>query len=119
MYRISAVALAILISSLHCAASGQTISAKTASAHIGERSTVCGIITGEHTAKHSVGTPTFINLDGVYPHQVFTILIWGVDRGNVGNLPAIGHICATGVITQYREVPQIIVKDSRSWYVPK
>jgi hypothetical protein len=119
MYRRSAVALAVFISSLLCSAFAQTISAKAASAHIGEYSTVCGTITGEHTAEHSVGTPTFINLDGVYPHQVFTILIWGVDRGNIGDLPATGHICATGVITQYREVPQIILKDSHSWYVPK
>lgn len=119
MYRKSAFTLAVFISSLLCEAFAQTISAKAASAHIGEHSTVCGVIRGEHTAENSVGTPTFINLDGVYPHQVFTILIWGVDRGNVGNLPATGNICATGVISLYREVPHIIVKDSHSWYVPK
>jgi hypothetical protein len=88
----------------------QSISATEAEKHIGQRSTVCGTVTGEHTATSSRGEPTFVNLDGRYPNQIFTLLIWGEDRPSVGTLPADGsHVCATGVIQEYRGLPEIVV----------
>jgi DNA/RNA endonuclease YhcR with UshA esterase domain len=96
-----------------------TIPASEGAKHIGERMTVCGVITGEHTATSSRGTPTFINLDQPYPNQVFTLLIWGDDRGKVGTVPVSGRICATGVITEYRGSPEIVLRDEHSWYAPK
>lgn len=96
-----------------------TIPASEGAKHIGERMTVCGTITGEHTAASSRGTPTFINLDRPYPDQVFTFLIWGDDRGKVGTVPESGKICATGVITEYRGSPEIVLRDEHSWFVPK
>ncbi len=100
-------------------AAAQTIPATEASQHVGEHATVCGTITGEHTAYSSRGTPTFINLDRPYPHEVFTVLVWGEDRANVGSIPAQGRLCVTGQITEYHEVPEIVVRDAKSWYVPK
>jgi hypothetical protein len=97
----------------------QTITTSEAAKHIGERETVCGTIAGEHTAGSSRGTPTFINLDRPYPNQVFTLLIWGDDRGRVGAVPESGKLCATGVITEYRGSPEIVLRDAHSWYVPK
>lgn len=91
----------------------QTISAADAKNHIGERATVCGKVESERTATNSRGEPTFINLDAAYPNQVFTILIWGDDRKNVGTLPTEGaRICATGMIQGYRGVPEIVVRNS-------
>jgi hypothetical protein len=101
------------------AAVAQTIPASDAAKHVGERETVCGAIAGEHTATNSRGTPTFINLDESYPHQVFTALIWGDDNGRVGDLPESGSLCVTGTISQYRGVPEIVVRDRKSWYVPR
>ena len=69
-------------------AMAQTISAADAKNHVGEKATVCGKVASERTATNSRGEPTFINLDAAYPNQVFTILIWGDDRKNVGTLPA-------------------------------
>ena len=97
----------------------QTITTSEAANHVGERETVCGTITGEHTAASSRGTPTFINLDRAYPNQVFTLLIWGDDRANVGRVPESGRVCATGIIRAYRGSPEIVLRDARSWYVPK
>lgn len=89
----------------------QSLSAAEAKNHVGERATVCGKVAGEKTAMGSRGQPTFINLDAPYPNQVFTILIWGEDRQNVGELPADGsHVCAAGTIQDYRGVPEIVVK---------
>ncbi len=90
----------------------ETITAADAKNHVGEKATVCGTVADERTATSSRGEPTFINLDSRYPHQVFTILIWGEDRKNVGELPRVGsHACASGVIQDYRGVPEIVVRN--------
>ena len=92
----------------------QTLTAAQAKAHEGENATVCGVVASEHTATSSRGEPTFINLDSAYPNQVFTILVWGDDRQNVGELPHIGsRVCATGLIKDFRGVPEIVVRSSR------
>ena len=109
----------ILLPCVSLAWAGSTLSTSEAAKHIGERATVCGDIASEHTATSSRGTPTFINLDKTYPSQVFTVLVWGSDRANVGNLPTSGRLCAVGTITDYRGTPEIVLHDSHSWYVQK
>src|ERR1700690_1222125 len=89
----------------------QQLTTAQAKSHEGESATVCGKVAGERTATSSRGEPTFINLDSAYPNQVFTILVWGDDRKNVGELPHVGaRVCATGTIKDYKGVPEIIVK---------
>jgi hypothetical protein len=91
----------------------QSISTADAKNHIGETATVCGNVVSERTATNSNGTPTFINLDASYPKQVFTIVIWGEDRQDIGALPREGaHLCATGKIQVYRGVPEIVIRSS-------
>jgi hypothetical protein len=97
----------------------QEIPATEAAKHVGENATVCGTVASEHTATSSKGTPTFINLDRPYPSQVFTLLIWGDDREHVGKIPESGRICGVGRITEYRGSPEIVLRDAKSWYVPK
>lgn len=109
--------LAFLCAQAH--ASTDTLSATEASHHVGEQATVCGTISGEHTAYSSRGTPTFINLDRPYPNQVFTVLIWGDERSHVGAVPHSGQMCVTGTITSYRGTPEIVLHDSKSWSVPR
>ena len=73
------------------------IPAAEAKSHIGEHASVCGKVSSERTATNAKGSPTFINLDAAYPNQIFTILIWGEDKPNIGELPPEGsHACATG-----------------------
>src|ERR1700691_1896295 len=92
-------------------AQAQSLTAAQAKAHEGESATVCGAVASERTATSSKGEPTFINLDAAYPNQVFTILVWGDDRKNVGELPHVGsRVCATGTIQDYKGVPEIVVK---------
>lgn len=113
-----AVQLVFVLGLASTALMAQAITTSEAAIHIGERETVCGMIAGEHTAVSSRGTPTFINLDRPYPNQVFTLLIWGDDRGRVGTVPKGGRICATGVVREYRGSPEIVLRDAHSWYVP-
>ena len=106
-------ALLIFLSIALLPATAATITAADAKNHVGERATVCGKVAGERTAVSSRGEPTFINLDSTYPNQVFTILVWGNDRKNVGELPRVGtHVCASGVIKEYGGVPEIVVRTS-------
>lgn len=105
-------ALLFVLSVALLPAAAQTITAADAKNHIGEKATVCGKVADERTATSSRGEPTFINLDSAYPKQVFTILIWGEDRKNVGELPHVGaRACASGVIQDYRGVPEIVVRN--------
>jgi len=96
----------------------QTLTSAQAKDHLGENATVCGHIVGERTAEASKGRPTFLNLDQPYPHQQFTVLIWGSDLAAVGKIPQTGSICAKGVIALYRGVPEIVVHSSTDLYVP-
>lgn len=97
--------------------SAQSISAADAKSHVGQKVTVCGRVANERTATSSKGEPTFINLDAPYPHQIFTLVIWGEDMLAVGKLPEQGsRVCATGLIEEYRGVPEIKVW-SRSQFV--
>ena len=116
--RKSSIGSLILLLFASVAWAGSTLSTSEAAKHIGERETVCGDIASEHTANTSRGTPTFINLDKPYPNQVFTILVWGSDKANVGALPHSGRICAKGTIAEYRGTPEIVLHNAHDWYVP-
>jgi hypothetical protein len=108
---ISALFLFLSISLLPAIAA--TITTAEAKNHVGEQATVCGKVASEKTATSSRGEPTFINLDAAYPNQVFTILIWGSDRGSVGELPRVGsRVCASGMIQDYKGVPEIVVRSA-------
>ena len=80
--------------------------------HIGEKATVCGIVSSTHYASSSRGEPTFLNLDEPYPNQVFTAVIWGENRVNFDE-PEVKYkgknICVTGKIKSYRGVAEIIL----------
>lgn len=100
---------------LLCAAlaHAQSFTAAQAKDHEGQTAAVCGTVASEHTSARSKGQPTFINLDAPYPNQLFTILVWDDDRANVGTLPRMGsHVCATGLIKDYRGTPEIVVSRS-------
>lgn len=118
MQRISLLVVVLAILFPTCSHS-QILRAVEAKDHVGENATVCDSIASEHTASDSRGTPTFINLDQTYPHQVFTILIWGSDRAAVGAIPKTGRVCARGTISLYRGVPEIVVHTSADLYIPK
>ena len=92
----------------------QKLTAAEAKQHIGETATVCGNVVSTRYAPSTKGQPTFLNLDKPYPNQIFTVLIWGSDRSKFGKPEADfreKRICATGKITVYREVPEIVASD--------
>jgi len=110
-----ALVISVVVVLLAALSHAQTsISAAEGKNHVGERATVCGEVASTHYAATSRGNPTFINLDKPYPNQVFTILIWGSDRPKFGDPEqkySGKQVCATGTITVFRGVPEIVAHD--------
>lgn len=88
----------------------QSISAADTKNQIGPCVTICGMVSIERIFCGSRGDPIFVKLDTAYPDQIFTTLIWGADRQNIGKLPSgNSRVCAQGVIQDYRVVREIAV----------
>ena len=107
--------LSILILTFAASAFAQeTVTPEDAAKFIGQQKTVCGTVASAHYATRSKGQPTFLNLNKPYPNQIFTVFIWGSDRGKFEKPPETlsgKEICVSGVIQSYKGSPEIIVKD--------
>jgi hypothetical protein len=101
--------------------SGHLTSAE-AKNHVGEKATVCGKVVSTHYAARTKGSPTFLNLDEPYPNQIFTVLIWGNDRAKFG-IPESKYenktICVTGLIKDYRGVPEVVAEEPSQIVIQK
>jgi len=63
-----------------------------------------------HLAFKTRGQPTYLNFGKPYPQQVFTAIIWGLDRGKFGDTQQLylnKNICVTGRITAYHAQPEM------------
>ncbi len=107
--------MAFLAGLLSIAYAQETITPEDAAKFIGQQKTVCGTVASAHYAPRSKGQPTFLNLNKPYPDQVFTVLIWGSDRGKFEKSPETLYygkaVCVTGRIQSYQGRPEIIVKE--------
>jgi len=114
--------VAVIVPFLCVLVSASTLTTSQAANHVGENATVCGVVSGVHTAMRSRGRPTFVNLDKSYPNQVFTILIWIEDLRKFSPAPQIWdgkRVCATGTISSYRGVPEIVAREKGQISFPK
>ena len=97
-------------------APANSLSASEAKENIGSRTTVCGEVKSPTYASGTRGQPTFLNLDQPFPNQIFTIIIWGNNRGNFPESPESLYrderVCITGLIESFRGVPQIEATNS-------
>jgi len=83
--------------------------------HIGDRTTVCGPVAGTKYGATSSGNPTWLNIGKDYPSsERFVVIIWGENRSNFPQPPETYYygktICVTGLIQEYKGIPQIEVK---------
>ncbi|TAM95850.1 MAG: DNA-binding protein [Chitinophagaceae bacterium] len=103
------LSLAILLST---SCKGQTISADSAANYVGKEITVTGTVSGEYFDHHAKGEPTFLDIDGSYPDQAFTIVIWKEDRDKFKYLLESiegKNIAIKGKVTLYRGKPEMEV----------
>jgi len=91
------------------------ITAEEAAKYFGQSKTVCGKVASTKYAEKSKKQPTFLNLNRPHPNQVFTIVIWGSDRGKFEKPPEILYdgkdVCVTGLIVEHKGIPQIVARD--------
>jgi hypothetical protein len=84
--------------------------------HVGETATVCGMVASVNYALSAPMAPTFIDLGQPYPNEVFTVIIFEVDRQKFGS-PEISmqgkSICVTGEIFLYQGKPRMTLRDPR------
>ena len=83
--------------------------------HIGDTVRYCGKVVSARLMERMSAAPAFLNIDGAYPHQVFTVVIWKDDRLKFTNKPEVYYtdkrVCITGKLEKFREQLQIVVKD--------
>ena len=90
-----------------------TIDLQSVSKHIGDSVKVCGKIYGGRYISGDEGSPTIINMGGLYPHAPLTLVVWGYSKRSFDGLPEIKYkdknVCATGKITSYKGRPAMIL----------
>jgi DNA/RNA endonuclease YhcR with UshA esterase domain len=95
-------------------ANAANISPADAAGHVGETTTVCGVVASAKFAATSRAQPTFLDMGQPYPNEAFTAVIFGTDRAKFGEPETMlsgKHICVTGQVRNYRGRPEIIVSD--------
>jgi len=107
--------LCLLIVGSISIAEEQFINPTDAEKYVGKEKTVCGVVVSATYASGTQGQPTFLYLDRPYPNQIFTVVIWGVDRKTFNSPPEVYYkgktICVTGKIKSYKVGPEIMVND--------
>jgi len=108
------VHLILLALPLH-ARDRQMVAPEEALRHHGQIVTVCGTVAGTQYAGKIKGQPTLLHLVKPYPEHVFTIVIWGTDRGKFEKVPEELYknrdVCVEGLIVEHNGKPQIVVRD--------
>jgi hypothetical protein len=114
----SILALAFVISLTSVLSSAQDqkpVTPEEAAKFFGQSKTVCGKVIGPKFADKSKGQPTFLNLNQLYPNHIFTIVIWGEDRGKFSKPPEVlydgQNVCVSGLIVEHKGKPQIVVRN--------
>ena len=91
----------------------ERISAADAAKYIGKSDTVCGRVALANYVVSSIGRPTYLNLDRPYPNHIFTVIIWGENRGRFPTPPEKAYsgkkICVSGPVSAFRGEPRIVV----------
>ena len=93
----------------------ETVPADQAQEHIGETTTVCGLVASARYVDHERNKATYLNFDYPYPNQTFAVMIPGPSRAEFNEPPEVVFngktICVTGLIVEHRGKPGIVVEN--------
>jgi len=109
---VSVIVIALTLSSIPAQAEERIASSK-APFYVGKSVMACGTVA---QVSKTAGV-TYINLDNAYPTQSLSLVVWSTDaaayEARLGDLAALhAHtVCARGIITEYRNRLQIIMKN--------
>ena len=108
---ILSLAFALLLS--FAATAQKEVKAEEVSQHVGDSVTVTGKVAGGRHFSNSEGGPTLLNIGAPYPNQLFTVVIRGTARKELGGVPEKDlldkNVRVSGRVELYREKPQIVV----------
>lgn len=89
------------------------VNANDIKTHIGDSIRYCGKVVSARVMERMTAAPAFLNVDGAYPDQVFTIVIWKDDRLRFTNKPEVYYtnkkVCVSGKLEKYRDQLQVVV----------
>jgi hypothetical protein len=108
--------LALLLNLGLAAHAADSITTAQAKDFVGKTATVCGVVASATYIQKGKDQPTLLNLDQAYPKQIFTVVILGKDRKKFGRPEkdfAKKKLCATGAVTAFKDLPQIVVSDPK------
>jgi hypothetical protein len=84
--------------------------------HVGDSVKVTGMVSGIRYLEGAKNSPTFVNVGGVYPNQLLTIVVWGnvrkdfkIDLSDKKYTQCKAQIA--GKIELYKDKPQIVITD--------
>jgi len=107
----------VLLIALGCfsiAGAQDTIKLEQVKQHVGDSVIVCGRVDDTHYLVTADNSPTFLNMGGVYPKQLLTVVIWADAREQIKGKPEADfknkNICITGKIELYKGNLQIVIK---------
>lgn len=108
------IVLIALFTTLGLAGRAQTkIAASEAKDHIGDSVTVCAMVMGAKYIASGKNAPTLLDMDGKFPNQPLTLVIFKEARDKFPYAPdeklLDKQICVTGRITEFKGKPQINV----------
>jgi exonuclease VII large subunit len=77
--------------------------------HIGENIEVCGKVEGVY---HHRNGHIFLNIDGKYPNQKMSVIIWENYVNNFKNMNFLNKkICVKGIVKEYKNIPEIYLEN--------
>jgi len=106
----------VLLSFAHVLGAQTRLTATEAKQQIGETATVCGVVASGRYSERTRGSPTFLDIDGAYPRQLFSIVIWGENRAKFGapeQQLRNKRVCVTGRIQAYQGKAEILASEPR------
>jgi DNA/RNA endonuclease YhcR with UshA esterase domain len=77
--------------------------------HIGKNIEVCGEVDDVYNHKNG---HIFLNIDGKYPNQKMSIVIWKNYTNNFKNITFLNKtICVKGIVKEYKNMPEIYLEN--------
>ncbi len=90
------------------------VNATTIKDHIGDSVKYCGKVVTARLMDRMNNAPAFLNIDGAYPNQVFTVVIWKPEREKFTEKPEKFYldknVCIYGKVEVFKEQIQIVLR---------
>jgi hypothetical protein len=85
--------------------------------HVGDSVTITDTVMSGRFLSSSKGGPTLLNVGGLYPNQLLTLVIWSIDRKNFEDAPEVLYVKkavkVTGKVELFKDKPQIVLHSDK------